>query len=576
MRKPALHRLFSIFCLLALATWACSLTASGTSSNPNSTSESRGTGSFDLSDAGMGLDTLDAYHATLKTSFTGTVSGVEISWNKIYTLSVSNARQARLLSISDNDTSSDTSLNGLTIGQMDGLVYTRLEAADPCSAEFLTTDNSPEVIELAQMLPTVSGAEVVSANETLVDMAVTHYRFDERAVDMAGLGVAQGEMWVANDGGFVVKYSLQIQSNQGIYDSDQTGTMTWDYQLDGMEQPFDIALPQDCPAGMSDVPIPNEAGNVKKVPGYLSYTTDQSVAESADYYQKNLPTAGFQLEGTPLINDNESYLEYVNSSRILTILIKPGTQTSVHLMMEFGSSRAVAIPNATLEPTAAAAGDLIRRISNALMLVLGDNTNPSVFPSYHLELTGTIPAFDFSSGSILLNSEQISADVQGTNIHLVETNTPQGGLPSITEGYLIDETNYLVTDGIAQEDIFGIQMVWLSWPLDVMAPLGMAGMGPEAQGSEVIAGRPADKYAIDTAKADPASLEMFKGMMPMNPEISEAHGTIWLDHETSAMLKLVIDYTGAFKDASGNAVGSAPGHIEITVSQIGQVTVSLH
>ena len=64
--------------------------------------------------------------------------------------------------------------------------------------------------------------------------------------------------------------------------------------------------------------------------------------------------------------------------------------------------------------------------------------------------------------------------------------------------------------------------------------------------------------------------------MPMNPEISEAHGTIWLDHETSAMLKLVIDYTGAFKDASGNAVGSAPGHIEITVSQIGQVTVSLH
>ena len=575
MQKSALHKLFSIFCLLTLVTSACSLTAPGTSPNANPTGESRGPGAFDLSNAGMGVDTLDAYRATLKTSFTGIVSGSESSWSMIYTLSVSNARQARILSISDNDPSSDTSLNGLTTGQMDGLIYTRLEAADPCSAEFLTTDNTPEVIELAQMLPTVSGAEVVSAHETLADMAVTHYRFDERAVDMAGLGTAQGEMWVANEGGFVVKYSLQIQSDQGIYDSDQTGTMTWDYELDGLEQSFDIPLPQDCPAGMSDLPLPDEASDGKKVPGYLSYTTDRSVAESADYYQENLPAAGFQPEGTPLINDNETYLEYVNGDRNLTILIMPGTQTSVQLMMEFGSSQVFAIPNPTVEPTAAAAGDLLKRISNALHLILGDDTTPSIFPSYHLDLTGTIPALDSSSGTIILNNEQISTDVEGANIHLVETNTPQGGSPVTTEGYLINETNYLVTGGITREDIFGIQMIWLAWPLDVLGPLGLAGMGPEAQGSEMIAGRSADKYVIDSAKADPASLEMLKGMLPMNPEISEAHGTIWLDHETGAMLKLVIDYTGAFKDASGIPVGSAPGHIEITVSQVGQVTVSL-
>jgi len=575
MRKPVLHPLFSIFCLLTLVTSACSPTAPGNSPNSNPTSESRGPGSFDLSNAGMGVDTLDAYRATLKTSFTGTVSGTESSWSKIYTLSVSKPRQARLLSISDNDSSSETSLNGLTTGQMDGLVYTRLDAADPCSAEFLTADNAPGAIELAQLLPTVTGAEVVNVDETLADLAVTHYRFDERAVDMAGLGTAQGEMWVANDGGFVVKYTLQIQSDQGIYDPDQTGTMTWDYELTGMKQPFNIPLPQDCPAGMSDVPLPDEAGDGTKVPGYLSYTTDRSVAESAEYYQTNLPSVGFQPEGTPLINDNETHLEYVNGDRNLTILIMPGTQTSVQLAMEFGSNPVVAIPNPTVEPTAAASGDLIRRISNALSLVLGTDTNPSAFPSYHLELTGTIPALDFSSGTIVVNNEQISADVQAGNIHLVENKTPPGGSPVTTEGYLIDETNYLVSGGITQEDIFGIQMIWLSWPLDVLGPLGMAGMGAEAQGSEAISGRSADKVAIDTAKADPASLEMAKGMMPLNPEISEAHGTIWLDHETNAMLKLVIDYIGAFKDSSGNMVGSTPGHIEIVVSQIGQVMVSL-
>ena len=328
--------LFLVVCLLTLSTWACSLAApttnvpgneqnQSTQSSPSTTGESRGSGSFDLPAAGAGLASLDTYHATLKTSFTGTVSGVDSSWVKTYSLTVSKTQQARILSIADSSSSQDASLDGWITGQAVGLVYARFGTADPCTANFLTAENTPQVIELGQMLPPVSGAEVVKTDETLSGVAVTLYSFDERAVGMDGVGTAKGQVWIANDGGFVVMYSLQIQSDQGIYDFDQKGTMTWDYELDSIDQPVDIALPQDCPAGMSDLPLPDEASNGQKVPGYLSYTSDQSVADAADYYQQNLSAAGFEPQGTPLVNDHEAYLEFVNGSRTLTVQIVAGT-----------------------------------------------------------------------------------------------------------------------------------------------------------------------------------------------------------------------------------------------------------
>jgi len=590
MSKLALRRFFGIFCLWAVITWACGLTApaaptadlpaggnppSAGDSNTSAPAASRGPGSFDLTTASTGLEPLEAYQATLRTSFTGTASGTPSSWSKTYTLSVSRARQARLLNIADDTANPDESLNGWITGQLDGLVYTRLGPMDPCSAGFLSADNTPEVIELAQMLPPAAGAEVENTQETLAGIGVTRYRFDERAVNLAGIGIAQGEIWVANEGGFVVKYSLQIQSDKGIFDADQTGTMTWEYALNSINQAFEITLPQDCPAGMNAIPLPTGAGGVQLIPGYLTYLTDKSIREVADFYQQNLTGIGFEEQGVSVVNDSEAYLEYTNGSRSLTIQIRPGEQTSVNLMMAFGSTPIVEVALPTPDPAAVAAGDTSKRVSSALTLLLGSDNTPSVFPSYHLELSGLSPALNGGSGTIVSSSTQISADVQGTNVHLSQTSTPEGGSPAVTEGYLIGDMNYLASGGQIQEDIFGIQMIWLSWPLEVLMPLSAASLGSEAIGSEEVNGRMADKYLIDTAKADLTSLEMLQRMLPMNPLVSEAHGTIWVDQETGGLLKLNLDYAGTFKDLSGNVVGSAPGQIEIVVSQVGNVAVSL-
>ena len=466
-------------------------------------------------------------------------------------------------------------MNGWVFGQADGLVYNRLGADAPCIGEFLETQNAPDVIELTQLIPVVMGAEVVNDNETLFGISTSHYSIDERAIGLAGIGTAKGEIWIDNQWGYVVKFTLQVHSDQGIYDSDLTGTMTWDYQLDSINQPFDITLPQDCPGGMIDIPIPDQAQAVTTLPGYISYLTSEAVTDVAEYYQSALLAAGYRAEGADLVNNYTAVLDYTKDKRYVSVQIVSGEPAQVQLFMAYEPTRMIDIPEPTLEPGVAEAVDASTRISNSMGLLLGDDTTLSVLPSYHLELNHTIPLYNESSGAFTTKISQVSADVQGADIHLAEKTTSPDGSERETEGYLVNRTNYLVVDGKVQEDISGIEMTWLFWPIDVTIPLILAGMGPEAQGSDTIDGRLADKYDIDTARADPASLEVIRGMLPSRQQTTEAHGTVWIDQETGALLKLYLDYTSTYKTEAGNEVGSAPGHIEIMVTQVGQVMVSL-
>ena len=43
---------------------------------------------------------------------------------------------------------------------------------------------------------------------------------------------------------------------------------------------------------------------------------------------------------------------------------------------------------------------------------------------------------------------------------------------------------------------------------------------------------------------------MIKGMLPLSPGVTSAKGQVWLDQATGALLKLVLDYEGEFKDSS--------------------------
>ncbi len=88
-----------------------------------------------------------------------------------------------------------------------------------------------------------------AGNETVNDIASEHYTFDQRALGQQDLTTSKGEMWVASDGGDVIKYVLSTKADATYFGEGIDGTLTMDYELTGANKPVKIQLPVRLPAG---------------------------------------------------------------------------------------------------------------------------------------------------------------------------------------------------------------------------------------------------------------------------------------------------------------------------------------
>ena len=217
-------------------------------------------------------------------------------------------------------------------------------------------------------------------------------------------------------------------------------------------------------------------------------------------------------------------------------------------------------------PAAPSSADAGIRVTDSLNILLGQQSGAETLPSYHLEAKSLSPVM--SSGKVAQSEETISADVQGANIHFTHTTTPPGGQPTSTEAYIIGEKNYVVKDGKVSSDLGLTAVTWSTWPINAELVLGLGSLKTTPAGNETLEGRPAEVYTLGGSTAnDPTGMLAAVGM-----PVTDLKGQVWVDQATGALLKAVLDYTGQVTDSSGNKT-TGPGHLEITVTQVGQVTV---
>jgi hypothetical protein len=180
----------------------------------------------------------------------------------------------------------------------------------------------------------VIGAQV-SGDETVNGVAAKRYSFDQQALGEQDLTEATGDLWVAAEGNYIVKYLLTRKGKADYFGEGMEGTLTLDYELADPTQPVTIALPADCPPGLVDAPLPQDASNVEKAPGVLSYETATPLKEVAAFYQEQLPNLGWKAEGQPSIDDATAFLDYKKGSQTLTIIISTSDSgTAVQILLE--------------------------------------------------------------------------------------------------------------------------------------------------------------------------------------------------------------------------------------------------
>ncbi len=291
-----------------------------------------GPGPFIYTDTRTGLADLPGYQARLTLTFDGTRDGQTQKWSKTYTMLATKDPQARQLTIERMDGTSQP--EPVFQAEMDGLNYER-RGEDACNATEIQEGNSlGERFEPASFLTGVIGAEE-AGSETVNGVAANHYTFDQYALGEQDQTESTGEIWVASDGNYIVKYLLTRKGKADYFGEGIEGALTLDYELADPTQPVTIQLPEDCPPGMVDAPLLQDAANVEKGPGILSYKTATLLKDAAAFYQEQIPGLGWKVEGKPSITDTAALLDYKKGSQTMTIIISADEKaTTVQILLE--------------------------------------------------------------------------------------------------------------------------------------------------------------------------------------------------------------------------------------------------
>lgn len=290
-----------------------------------------GAGPFILPDPKAGLAELSSYTATLTLNYDGTRDGNAEKWSKTYVMLATQDPAARQLTI---ETVGETSNPGAVfMAEMDGMDYEKL-GEEVCSSTPIEQGNSlSDRLQPAAFLNFVVGADE-AGSDTVNDVAANHYAFDELALGQQDVTESTGELWVATEGGYVVKYLLSSEGKSDFFGEGIEGTINFDYELTDVNQPVEIKLPTDCPPGLVDAPPLPDAKNVVNAGGVLTFTTATGLSDAVAFYQKQLPDLGWIAQGDPSISDTGALLFYTRAGKKMTVVIDTGdTGTRVDILV---------------------------------------------------------------------------------------------------------------------------------------------------------------------------------------------------------------------------------------------------
>lgn len=291
-----------------------------------------GSGELMLSSTNIGLADLASYNATLTQSFAGTEAGQPANWSITSVMVDGGKDVGRHFTVATNGDNAPA--DPTDVWERNAVIY-RAADNENCSGrqaeddELLSATSEP-----ASLLPAVVGAD--GAGEEDIDgVTASHFTFDQRAIGLDGLADASGELWLAIDGGYLVRYRLTITGGSEYFGPAGQGTLTYDYQLSDVNLPLDIGLPAECPAGLIDAPVPAAATNVLTVPGFLQYDSTASMGEALAYYQDQAEALGWTLIVGPLTSDTATLIAYSTSKGPLSILATQ-TDTGATVSITFG------------------------------------------------------------------------------------------------------------------------------------------------------------------------------------------------------------------------------------------------
>lgn len=290
-----------------------------------------GPGTFNLLAPVSRLSDLAAYRSTLTMSFTGTEAGEPSEWSNTYEMITTGDPAARQLTFTSPSGDGQDAAVLVYRAETGGMAFEK-RGEGACTSGAIFAGDPLSLWEPASFLPGVTGA-VESGTETVNGVPATRYDFDQRAFGALPEATSAGQMWVASDGGYVVRYTLTTVGADEYFGDENEGTLTFDYQVTDVNSAQPIEMPPDCAVGDSDAPLLPDAATVVRVPGLVSYTTAATVEDVVVFYLDQLTALGWQAVTEPTVGENATVQTFQRDRDELSLVVGSGeADTTVRLV----------------------------------------------------------------------------------------------------------------------------------------------------------------------------------------------------------------------------------------------------
>jgi hypothetical protein len=300
---------------------------------------------LELSSVTAGLGELNSYKAAFTMTFEGKENGQPKSSTLAFTEEFVKDPPAKRTVITglgamfggDTGTPTPEQSSGIESIEVGGKQYSKM--GDICSQ--ITAESGPQantMMDPNSIIGGVRGAQRVG-NETINGVPTVHYKLDVSSLQTLGYLNGNGDVWVAEPGNYVVKYTYQATGSDKLLggSSDSEGTIKWDYEVSDVNQPITIQAPENCGGAAEDIPMMTDAQDQAAFGGMSTYSTPSKFEDVMAFYEKEMKANGWTEAEGGMSAEGVSMKSYTKDGRTVQVMItadSSGDKTSVMITEE--------------------------------------------------------------------------------------------------------------------------------------------------------------------------------------------------------------------------------------------------
>ncbi len=221
----------------------------------------------------------------------------------------------------------------VNIGQEAYIIFEDQDGKRSCISTIIT-DTSSNAIFTPETMGGVNDAKYVKT-ETVNGVQAKRYSWQQNSIVGFGFDNAKGEIWVAVDGGYAVKYTAEASGKGSIFGgtSDTEGTITIEYNLLEVNQSFKIEPPKDCESAAADVPLMADAADKSVLGDLVTYSSPSAFADVVQFYKDEMVNQGWTLSGDPTEMEGLAMLDFTKDERKASVMISEDKDKNVTSVM---------------------------------------------------------------------------------------------------------------------------------------------------------------------------------------------------------------------------------------------------